>query len=79
VEIGTHFTRCYNAAMARTLLLIVERLLVVLLAAHRIWLGALCLFIAWALAPLWVAAIPAAFGLLFLIAGVIHVAAAIWR
>jgi hypothetical protein len=64
--------RCYNAAMLQRALFIIERFLLLIFAAHKIWIAVFCFYVAWKIAPFWVAAIPAILGSLFFFVGAIQ-------
>ncbi len=62
----------YNPGMLQRSVYVIGRLLMLFVAAHRIWFAALCFYCAWMVAPFWVFAIPATLGSLSLVAGILQ-------
>ena len=52
-----------GAMLFRQIKLFAERLIIGAIGAHKVWFAAGCLYVAWKIAPLWVAVFPAAMGL----------------
>ena len=75
---GTHLPRLPavgdNGAMkSRQIQLFAERLTIGIIGGHKVWFAAGCLYLAWKIAPFWVAVFPAAMGFAFLSVGMIEV------
>jgi hypothetical protein len=63
-----------NAAMeARQIQSFAERLIIGAIGGHKVWFAVGCLYLAWKIAPFWVAVFPAAMGFAFLSVGMIEV------
>jgi hypothetical protein len=63
-----------NAAMkSRQIQSFAERLIIGVIGGHKVWFAAGCLYLAWKIAPFWVAVFPAAMGFAFLSVGMIEV------
>jgi hypothetical protein len=66
--------RWYNAAMDPVQIrFFAERIIKGVFAAHDMYFAVGCFYLAWKIAPFWVAGIPAAIGLGFLFTGIVQV------
>jgi len=58
---------------ARRIQSFAERLIIGVIGGHKVWFAAGCLYLAWKIAPFWVALFPASMGFVFLSVGMIEV------